>query len=1498
MRKGRIREVVMCLVIFSTFWVAADAQMSRTSSAKCQVSGSQLTRLSDLPLSFEPNVGQDPPEVRYLARGSAYTLYLGGGEMLLSGHSQEPMRMKMLRANLAAAIEGEGQQESTSNYFVGNDPSKWRTSVPNYGRARYRSVYPGIDLLYYGHDGKLEYDWIVSPAADPRKIRLSFEGTDQMRINKQGDLVITQGKSEYRHKKPIVYQEIAGKRVEIAGTWILRGKEAGFAIGTYDHSQPLVIDPVLFYSTYLGGTGTDFAYAVAVDKVGNTYVTGGAGSTNFPTSNPLQSSLIGSEDVFVTKINANGSAKVYSTYLGGGGPDEGKGIAVNPQGEVYVTGSAGSFDFPMMNPVQGTWGGSGDVFLTKLNSTGSGLVYSTYLGGNAIDYATAVALDPSGNAYIVGITFSPNFPTVSPFQAAKGAQQDAFVAKMNPAGTAWVYATYLGGNNVDEGYAIAADASGSAYVTGYTASTDFPLQSALRNSNVASVDAFVTKLNPAGSALVYSTYLGGSATDYGTGVAVDSSGSAYVTGIVGSTDFPVANALQPHLAGADDAFVAKFDPSGSTLVYSTYFGGGSVDQPYALAIDQSGNAWITGRTNSSDFPLVNAIQGNRFAFDMFITEINASGTASLFSTFLGGTGSESGRGIAVDSMGNVHVAGESTSFDFPVVNPLQSTNGGSSVSQDAIVVLLGNAAPRLPYAFNDFAGKGCSDGEIIYDAANGQSYTALVNSDGNGTTYVSSLFSAGFDILRTGDFNGDGKADLILYNSKTGEASMGLGNGDGTFSFQSLFWSPGYDFVETGDLDGDGKTDVILYNSSTGTTYTGISQGNGTLTYTYILLTANLTYLRLADFSGDGKADLFMYRASSGIASLGVGNGNGGFVLNPLSIAPGYDLADVGDLNGDGKPDLIFYNSTNGDATTGISNGTGGFTFTPLTLTPGFTSVRLADYTGDGNADVTVYSKATGLAYFGTGTGTGTFNFVSLFWSPGYDWVVPEDLNCDGRVDIILYNSTTGTEYTGISNGDGTFGYTYSYWGVGRVLVDQNHVSAQASAGALVITASSATVTYGGIVPAITPSYAGFVNGDTAASLTTPPTCTTTATSASPVGVYPTSCSGAVDSNYTITYQSGTITIAAAPLSNPASSAVRVYGGTVPAITPSFRGFVNGENSSVLTLQPTCSTTATSASPVGSTSPSTCAGAAAINYAIGYLPGAVTVNKATSTTTITSLLPNPSAAQQAVTVTVAVAPQFSGTATGNITVTASTGQSCTAILASAAGSCQLTFTAAGTPTLTATYSGDSNFVASISPAVTETVTGGALTPTRTTLASSNPLVSAGHPVTFTARVTSNAGAPPNGELVTLSDNGVQIGTGTLSSGAATFVTSSLVPGTHRITASYGGDATLAGSVSPVVLEVITRYTTRTALASSLNPAHPGQSVTFTATVTASGPSALTGTVTFRSLLNTLASVPIVNGVASYTTTGLPAGRSFITATYDGDSEDRPSLSPVLTETVR
>ena len=674
-----------------------------------------VVRWSEIPLSFEPNAGQAATEVRFLARGSSYSVYLTEGTLVLAGKNHSPLRTRLAGANPAARFSAEAPLTSTSNYFVGNDPGQWRTAVPNFGRVRLSGVYPGIDLLYYGKDGNLEYDWIVAPGADPRAIRMVFEGAGRLRIDSSGDLVVQTGANEYRHQRPRIYQEAGGTRVAVAGQWILHGKEGRFRIGAYDPSKELIIDPPLLYSTYQGGAGLDYAYALAVDSAGNTYVTGGTGSANFPTTGPLQGSLSGTEDVFVTKFTPDGSSRLYSTYLGGGSVDEGRGIAVDSRGYAYVTGSAGSLDFPLKNPIQAATGGSGDAFLAKLSPTGSALVYSTYLGGNATDSASAIAVDSAGSAYIVGSTFSTNFPVVAPFQSAKGAQQDAFVAKINPAGTAWVYATYLGGNAVDQGNAIAIDGAGNAYVTGYTASTNFPVQSPFQAANAGSVNAFVTKINPAGSALVYSTYLGGTASDFGSAIAVDSSANVYVTGDVTSKDFPTVQPIEPnlHSTGVADLFVAKFNPSGSALLYSTYLGGGSGDEPYALALDASNNVWITGRTNSSDFPLVQPIQSTRTAFDMFVTEISASGSSIAFSTFIGGSGSESGRGIAVDSLGNIHIAGEGTSTDFPTVKAVQTANGSASNPQDAFVLLLGNTPPPNAPVINQVSDNLVDGGPVV-----------------------------------------------------------------------------------------------------------------------------------------------------------------------------------------------------------------------------------------------------------------------------------------------------------------------------------------------------------------------------------------------------------------------------------------------------------------------------------------------------------------------------------------------------------------------------------------------------------------------------------------------------------------------------------------------------------------------------------------------------------------------------------------------------------------
>lgn len=642
-----------------------------------------------LPLSFEPNQGQTDARVKFVARASGYTLFVAGDEAVFAGRDGSAERMKLIGANPKLRFEPLDKQLGISNYFIGNDPSKWRTNVPNYGRAALRGVYPGIDLIFYGNERQLEYDWVVAPGADPKLIHVKWEGPSQVSKNASGDLVVSASLVQH---KPVILQE--GKRIE--GEYAVRGREVAFELAEYDTAKPLVIDPVLVYSTYLGGGAIDFGRGIAVDVSGNAYVTGYVSSTNFPTTNPIQGTIGGGTDAFVTKINASGSAVVYSTYLGGFGIDSGYGITVDASGNAYVTGNASSTNFPTVNPLQtSNGGGDGDGFVTKLNAAGSALVYSTYLGGSGGDQGNGIAVDGVGNAYVTGYTTSPNFLTTKPMQARLNGLQNAFVTKLNAAGSAAMYSTYLGGNRYDVGSSVAVDSAGDAYVTGTTLSSNFPTVNPLQLGNGLQIGyAFVTKVNAAGSALVYSTYLGGTGGNQGNSIAVDSAGNAYVTGDTMSTNFPTTNAFQASLSGGQNAFVTKLNAAGSAKVYSTYLGGGAGDSGTGIAVDGSGNAYVTGSTRSTNFPTTYPLQmSNGGGSDAFVTKINAAGSALAYSTYLGGSGDDGGTGIAVDGFGNVYVTGSTSSTNFPTANPIQGAFGGGN---DAFVLSI--PAPQISSA--------------------------------------------------------------------------------------------------------------------------------------------------------------------------------------------------------------------------------------------------------------------------------------------------------------------------------------------------------------------------------------------------------------------------------------------------------------------------------------------------------------------------------------------------------------------------------------------------------------------------------------------------------------------------------------------------------------------------------------------------------------------------------------------------------------------------------
>ena len=604
----------------------------------------------------------------------------------VSRHHSEPDNIEtmMIKANVVgsnprATVRGVGLMEYKCNYFIGNDPSKWRPDVPNYRAVVYKDIYPGIDLKYYGNGKQMEYDFIVSPGADPSQIQVRYEGVKGISVNDAGELVVKTEWGTVTELKPFVYQLDGSERTLVKGEYTLASDNTfGFNLKDgYNPKLALVIDPILSYSTYLGGISNDYGNAITVDATGAAYVTGSTKSADFPTLNEYQTNQ-GIEDVFVTKLSSSGSSLVYSTYLGGSSFEEGNGITVDAAGAAYVTGKTISSDFPTLNPYQ-TYQGGDDAFVTKLSSSGSSLVYSTYLGGSGYERGYAIAVDAAGVAYVTGNTTSSDFPTLNPYQTYQG-DWDVFVTKLSSAGSSLVYSTYLGGSSADDGWGVAVDTAGAAYVTGRTFSSDFPTHNPYQTYQ-GGYDAFITKLSSSGSSLIYSTYLGGSNSDYDVGIAVDAAGAAYVTGFTKSADFPTLNPYQTD-QGSHDAFVTKLSSSGSSLVYSTYLGGTGAEWGNGIAVDAAGAAYVTGYTQSNDFPTLNPYQGTfqGGVNDAFVTKFSSGGSSLVYSTYLGGSDNgDYGFGIAVDTAGAAYVTGYTYSSDFPTLNPYQTDQGSVDV---------------------------------------------------------------------------------------------------------------------------------------------------------------------------------------------------------------------------------------------------------------------------------------------------------------------------------------------------------------------------------------------------------------------------------------------------------------------------------------------------------------------------------------------------------------------------------------------------------------------------------------------------------------------------------------------------------------------------------------------------------------------------------------------------------------------------------------------------
>ena len=698
-----------------------------------------------LPMGFEPNVGQADAKAKFLARGEGYTVFLTPGEAVLglrNGTATKPrelerdsvasperrsgdtLRVKLIGANSEPVLAGIDELPGKSNYLKGNQPANWHVGIPNYRKVIERGVYSGIDLVYYGTQRQLEYDFVLAPGADPRVIRLAIEGPQKLHIDAQGELIASVEGGEIRLKKPIAYQDADSAKQIVAANYVVRGDGGvAFQLGKYDPSRTLIIDPILSYSTYLGGSNIDGANAIAVAPDKTAFITGGTYSLDFPTAHPLQPNHGGPDDffkdAFVSKLSADGSTLLYSTYLGGKNEDVGYGIAVDVFGDAYITGTTESPDFPVPSTVPSfnslcggdgacgaTWNPQGflvrNAFVIKLNPEGSVPLYSGFLGYYENVIAQAIAVDANQIAYVTG-QVGPNItPTVvitppklppPPFPITPNAAQptfaggatEAFVGKISATGNTIEYLTYLGGTDEEIGYGVAVDTHASAYVTGLTYSVNFPVVNPLQPAYGGAGDAFLAKVNTNGSgpsSLVYSTFLGGSNLDQGNGVAVDSNGIAYITGFAGAGALTFTT-VGSFSGGDADAFAAKIDATKTgtaSLLYFRYFGGSAADAGNGIAVDPSGNAYVTGSTVSADFPVTAAAFQAKYGggnADAFATKLDPTGATLLYSSFLGGTNTDIGYGIAVDPTGAAYIAGQTCSLDFPLANPLQAAPGGN-----------------------------------------------------------------------------------------------------------------------------------------------------------------------------------------------------------------------------------------------------------------------------------------------------------------------------------------------------------------------------------------------------------------------------------------------------------------------------------------------------------------------------------------------------------------------------------------------------------------------------------------------------------------------------------------------------------------------------------------------------------------------------------------------------------------------------------------------------
>jgi hypothetical protein len=983
-----------------------------------------------LPLTFEPNRGQTDKDVLFVAAGVRYRVDLKARSAAVKLADGFQMELEVVGGQTPRSIRGVDQTGGLSSYFIGNDPSKWQTGLPNYRRIEYSDVYPGVDLTFYGTPDQLEYDITLAANADPRQIRLNFQGATSVESTDGGDLLIRNKDHTILQRKPYAYQIKGGRKVPVQAAYLAVGRSVRLRLSGFNRREPVVVDPILVYSTYVGETSPnppplDEAEAIAVDADGNAYLSGTHWQYNGSSHGVA----------FVSKLSPDGGTILYTAHVGGSNTDQCYAIAVDSNENAYITGYTTSTDFPIQNPFQNSLQGVQDAFVAKLSQAGTTLVYSTYLGAAAS--GTGIAVNANGNAYVTGGTSSSEFPVVTPFQSTYQGGGDAFVTEMSTDGASLVFSTFLGGGGAEVSGHIALDSNQNIYVTGSTASTNFPVSLALQATLSGSQDAYVTKLAGNGQTLAYSTYLGGTGVDSGSGIAVDSHGAAYITGSTNSANFPSQNPIQSTLGGLDDAFVTKISPDGSELIYSTYLGGTGLDQGNDIAVDSGGNANVAGRTYSDNFPSAYPLQGTNAGYSSgFASKISADGSMLVYSTYLGSTGdgNDEALGIAVDSAGAAYVGGYTNGTNFPTTPGSAQSPGFPTAG--FVTKILDSPSPcsysTVPTVlqFGSNASTGTvnvtTSSECSWIASSNQFWFSITSSDtgtGSGTiSYsiaenegvvpISAILSIGPQII-----NVTQGTSPCLYSIESAGQTFPLSGGTGTVNFSASVICGGWavsnanSWFTVDPAFGAGNTtfSFVVSPNTSDTARSGIFYV-GTEQFT-------ITEAGVADFAGNGYTDIIWQDPVSGASAVyNLGGAKGTTILGTASIAGAntWHIVAVADFNLDGHPDLVWQDPVTGESQIWFMGGTQGTTILGtalLTFANSWRIVGAADFNLDGQPDLVWQDPVSGHAqiwYLGGPQGVTITGAADLTLANTWNIVGASDFNGDGQPDILWQDPVSG----------------------------------------------------------------------------------------------------------------------------------------------------------------------------------------------------------------------------------------------------------------------------------------------------------------------------------------------------------------------------------------------------------------------------------------------------------------------------------------------------------